>query len=427
MNCAKMLEYIKNGSLDESLSRIYPTADQSAVKGRYAAALTEFEAIYSDHGDVSLFSVPGRSELSGNHTDHNHGCVIAASIDLDIIAVVRTRSDKIINVKSDGFSSECVDISSYTSPDAALFGSSASIIAGVCAGFKKAGYATGGFDAYMTSNVPGGSGLSSSAAFENMIGTILSHAYNGGNIDSVEIAKISQYAENAFFGKPCGLMDQIACSVGGIVAIDFEDPSSPIVESLPFDIAGAGYALCIISTGGSHADLTDEYAAIPGEMKSVANALGADVLRGTYKEELIAAIPALRERTGDRAILRALHFFEENRRVAEQKAALSSGNLDEFLALMRESGRSSFCYLQNVYTTKATNEQGLSLALCLSEMHLSGKRAAWRVHGGGFAGTVQVLLPARDAEKFKKITDSVFGSGKTMILHVRTIGAVQVI
>ncbi len=427
MNSAKMLEYIKLGSLDTRLCEIYPTASLDEVKDRYIRAIREFESLYGGERDVSLFSVPGRTELSGNHTDHNRGCVIAASVDLDIIAVVARRDDAIISVKSEGFPKDTVDLTEYTAPNSAFFGRSASIIAGVCAGFSKGGYAVGGFDAYTTSSVPGGSGLSSSAAFENMIGTILSHLYNEGKLPPVEIAKISQYAENVFFGKPCGLMDQIACAVGGIVAIDFADPSAPVVESIPFDISKAGYALCIVSTGGSHADLTEEYAAIPGEMRAAASALGADVLRQTTKDELIAAIPALRDRVGDRAILRALHFFEENERVAEQKQALCAQDLDKFLELVKSSGRSSFCYLQNVYTNKSPEEQGLSIALCLAEIYLKDKHAAWRVHGGGFAGTIQVLLPKVEAEPFKAVIDSAFGKESAKILHVRASGASKVI
>ena len=427
MNSSEMLEYIKRGSLDSRLLEIYPTEALDSVRDRYIRALSEFTALYGEDREVSLFSVPGRSELSGNHTDHNRGCVIAASVNLDIIAVVAKRDDLTVNLKSEGFPEDSVDVSTYTAPISARFGSSASIIAGVCDGFTKSGYKVGGFDAYTTSNVPGGSGLSSSAAFENMIGTILSHTYNAGSISGVEIAKISQYAENVFFGKPCGLMDQIACAVGGIVAIDFEDPSAPIVEPIPFDISDAGYALCIVSTGGSHADLTDDYAAIPAEMKAAAGALGAEVLRDTTEAELISALPALRVKLGDRAILRALHFFEENRRVEKQKQALSNGDLEAFLELVRESGRSSFCYLQNVYTTKNPHEQCVSLALCLAEIHLKDKRAAWRVHGGGFAGTIQVLLPKDEAEAFKNMIDDALGKEKAKILHVRSSGASKVI
>lgn len=427
MNSSEMLEYIKRGSLDSRLLEIYPTEALDSVRDRYIRALSEFTALYGEDREVSLFSVPGRSELSGNHTDHNCGCVIAASVNLDIIAVVAKRDDLTVNLKSEGFPEDSVDVSTYTAPISARFGSSASIIAGVCDGFTKSGYKVGGFDAYTTSNVPGGSGLSSSAAFENMIGTILSHTYNAGSISVVEIAKISQYAENVFFGKPCGLMDQIACAVGGIVAIDFEDPSAPIVEPIPFDISDAGYALCIVSTGGSHADLTDDYAAIPAEMKAAAGALGAEVLRDTTEAELISALPALRVKLGDRAILRALHFFEENRRVEKQKRALSNGDLEAFLELVRESGRSSFCYLQNVYTTKNPHEQGVSLALCLAEIYLKDKRAAWRVHGGGFAGTIQVLLPKDEAEAFKSMMDDALGKEKAKILHVRSSGASKVI
>ena len=427
MNSLEMLEYIKRGALDTQLSKIYEASDLDAVKDRFLRAVSEFSDIYGDSREVSLFSVPGRTELLGNHTDHNRGCVIAASVDLDIIAVVAERDDLIINVKSEGFPESSVDVSEYTAPDPAKFGSSESIIAGVCAGFTKAGYKICGFDAYMTSNVPEGSGLSSSAAFENMIGTVLSHLSNDGETDSVEIAKISQYAENVFFGKPCGLMDQIACAVGGIVAIDFECPSAPAVESIPFDISEAGYALCIVNTGGSHASLTDDYAAIPAEMKAVASSLGAEVLRDIREEDMIAAIPALRARVGDRAVLRALHFFEENRRVAAGKQALINGDLDAFLKLLRESGRSSFCYLQNVYTAKHPKEQGVSLALCLAEMYLDGKRAAWRVHGGGFAGTIQVLLPKDEASALKEIMDAAFGKENAKILHVRSSGASKII
>ena len=263
MNSIEMLEYISRGSLDARLSKIYEACELNTVRDRFARAVSEFQRIYGAEREVSLFSVPGRTELSGNHTDHNRGCVIAASVDLDIIAVVSKRDDLIINVNSEGFSECSVNVAEYTVPNSAHFGSSASIIAGVCSGFTRAGYKICGFDAYMTSSVPGGSGLSSSAAFENMIGTVLSHLSNSGRIDAVEVAQISQYAENVFFGKPCGLMDQIACAVGGIVAIDFEDPSAPVVDPIPFDISRAGYALCIVNTGGSHANLTDDYAAIP--------------------------------------------------------------------------------------------------------------------------------------------------------------------
>jgi galactokinase len=271
-----------------------------------------------------------------------------------------------------------------------------------------------------------GSGISSSAAFEDMIGNILNHLYNDGKVDNVEIAQLSQYAENRFFGKPCGLMDQVACAVGGIVAIDFSDPSAPVIEKVDFDISGAGYNLCIVNTGGNHADLTDDYASVPAEMKSIAAYFGKSFLRDVREEDVVASIPLLRERFSDRAVLRALHFYAENNRVAKQKAALLSGDLDAFFSEVIASGRSSFCYLQNVYTTKNVSEQGLSLALCLSDGILAGKKAAWRVHGGGFAGTIQAFVPTSEVEAFRSAMDAAFGEGRCMVLRIRPVGAVKI-
>ena len=426
MNTNQMKSHIANGGIDNVLTHIYGEAAVSAQKARYAAAIDEFAAIYGEDREITLYSVAGRSELSGNHTDHNYGCVVAASIDLDIIAVASAREDNVIRIKSEGFPEDVVDFGVYTAPVEAKFGTSESIIAGMCQGFLKDGYKIGGFDAYTTSNVLKGSGLSSSAAFEDMVGNILSHMYNDGKVDNVEIAKLAQYSENVFFGKPCGLMDQVACAVGGIVAIDFADPKAPVIDKVSFDISGAGYNLCIVNTGGNHADLTDEYASVPAEMKAAAAYFGKKVLREVDEKEFIAAIPALRETVGDRAVLRALHFFAENKRVATQKAALMGGDLDEFFAQVIASGKSSFCYLQNVYTTKNLTEQGLSLALCLAEQYLSGKKAAWRVHGGGFAGTIQAYVPMNDVEGFRALMDGVFGEGKCIVLRIRPEGAVRI-
>lgn len=292
----------------------------------------------------TLFSVPGRSEVSGNHTDHNHGKVLAASIDLDIIAVATRTDDGIIAVKSEGFPEDVVKISEIA-VDESKFATSFAVIEGMCDGFVKHGYTVGGFRAYTTSNVFKGSGLSSSAAFEVMIGNILRSLYNN-EIDNVEIAKISQYSENVFFGKPCGLMDQMACAVGGFISIDFRDPSEPVITSPEFDLSAIGYSLCIVDTGGNHADLTPDYAAVPAEMKAVARELGGEVLRDVSKLELLERIPELREKCGDRAVLRALHFFAENDRVDMQKAALERGDIDSFFAGVRASGNSSFKYLR---------------------------------------------------------------------------------
>ncbi len=426
MRSSELKAAVLGGRFDERFAYIYGKTAVEMQKVRYASAIDGFEATYGEGREVELYSVAGRTEISGNHTDHNHGCVIAASLDLDIIAVASPTEGDLIRVKSEGFAQNVVNISEFTSPREEESGRSNSLIAGMVAGFRKDGYRVGGFDAYTTSNVLKGSGISSSAAFEDMIGNILNYIYNDGKIDNVEIAKLAQYAENVFFGKPCGLMDQMACGVGGIIAIDFKNPAAPVIEKLDFDLSAEGYNLCIINTGGNHADLTDDYASVPSEMKDVAIELGGSYLRDLTEEDVIRAIPLLREKVGDRAILRALHFFGENRRVAEQKAALLNKDLDAFLKGVIASGRSSFCYLQNVYTTKNTAEQGLSLALCLCERLLADKKAAWRVHGGGFAGTVQAYVPTAFVETFRNEIDEALGEGRCMVLRIRPVGAVRI-
>ncbi len=434
---ADLLAALDAGALDATLDALGSAGGAAAQRARIHALADTFAARYGADREVALLSVSGRSELSGNHTDHNHGCVIAASISLDILAIAARRDDGAVHLFSEGFGEDIVDLAAYTTPDPAGFGTSASLIAGMAVGLRDAGYAVGGFDACTVSDVFKGSGLSSSAAFEDMVGTILSHLYNDGSVDEVTIAKLAQLAENRFFGKPCGLMDQVACAVGGIVAIDFADPTAPVITPLPFDMTAAGYHLCIVNTGGNHADLTDDYAAVPAEMKAVAAHFGKTVLREVCEEEVIAAIPALREKVGDRAILRALHFLAENRRVAAQKQALQAAIgteeprefdacLRTFFACVRESGRSSYCYLQNVYTTKNVSEQGLSLALCLCERLLGDAKGAYRVHGGGFAGTVQAFVPAELVESFTATMDAAFGAGATYDLKIRPVGAARI-
>ena len=426
MNISAVKKSINEGAIDSTLTYVYGETALAYQKKRYLDAIDAFEAIYGDR-DISLYTVAGRSELSGNHTDHNHGCVIAASIDLDVIAVAAKRDDNTVRIKSEGFSDDTIDLATYTTPREDDFGTSGSIIAGMAAGFLKNGHAIGGFDAYCTSNVLKGSGLSSSAAFEDMVGNILNYSYNDGKIDNVEIAMIAQYAENVFFGKPCGLMDQVACAVGGIVAIDFADPKAPVIDKINFDMSANGYNLCIVNTGGNHADLTDDYAAVPAEMKSVAKLFGKDVLRGISADELIENAAKIRAEVGDRALLRALHFVSENERVGAQKAALQGGDLDTYFANVIASGRSSYCYLQNVYTTKNVAEQGLSTALCISERFLSDKRAAWRVHGGGFAGTIQCYVPTQHVEEYRALMDGVFGESNCIVLRIRPVGATKIL
>jgi len=426
MKITDIKNQIKNGELDAKFCSLYDAGAVLYQRERYLLAIDSFSELFGEDRDVNLYSVSGRSELAGNHTDHNRGKVIAASVNLDIIAVVSQNGTDTVNLKSEGFNQLSIDYSQYCEPCKNHFGTSASIIAGMCACFKQSGYAVGGFDAYCTSSVLRGSGLSSSAAFEDMIGNILNHEFNGGAISNVEIAKLAQYSENVFFGKPCGLMDQVACAYGGIVAIDFEDTKNPRIEKIDFDLSKAGYNLCIVDTGGNHADLTDDYASVPSEMKSVAAYLGKNVLRECELSDVLENAKGIRSECGDRALMRAIHFFCENERVDTMKKALCAGELDMYFEGVLESGRSSFNYLQNVYTTKNVREQGLSLALCVTERFMEGKRGAYRVHGGGFAGTIQAYVPVDAAELYKETMDSVFGDGACLILRVRPDGAVKV-
>lgn len=426
MKSSEMLSYILSEKLDGVLTRLYGSENVVAQRERYLSAISHFSERYGEDRDVALFSVPGRSELSGNHTDHNLGKVIAASVDLDMIAVASPSTGSVVRLKSEGFPEGVVKLSSDLTPNQASYGSSSALISGVLAGFLSRGYCVGGFDAYTTSNVPKGSGLSSSAVFENMIGTILNEFYNGGEVSLVEISKISQSAERDFFGKPCGLMDQLACALGGVVAIDFHVPNDPEIDRIKLDLDERGYRLCIVNTGGDHADLTDDYAAVPAEMKSVAGALGKNVLREVDERDFWEALPTLRTSLSDRALLRSMHFFAENARVDMQKEMLLSGDFDGFLSQVIASGRSSFCYLQNVYTPKNPSEQGISLALCLAEDQLSGV-GAWRVHGGGFAGTIQAYVPTALVSKFCSRMEQVFGESACTVLRIRSESAMKIL
>lgn len=428
MQTKELIALIENGGLDSRFAALYGESAVAAQRERYTDAVREFSSLFGADREVRLFSVPGRSEISGNHTDHNRGCVIAAAVDLDIIAVASANGDGRVTVKSKGFPADTVDCHPGE-PDEKLFYTSGSLLSGVCAGFEKRGYRVGGYDAYTTSNVLKGSGISSSAAFEVMIGTVMNHLYNDAVITDPVIAEIAQYAENVYFGKPSGLMDQTACAVGGFSFIDFADPKAAKIEKLGFDLSRAGYSLCITNTGGNHADLNDDYASVPAEMKAVAKEFGREVLRGLTVEELLARAGELREKVGDRAILRAFHFIRENERVMGQAEALKKGDIGSFLRGVRASGESSFMYLQNVYTTKNVREQGLSLALAVTDYALSGteRTSAWRVHGGGFAGTVQAFVPDENVDGYKSGMEAVFGVGSCAVLKVRPEGCTAVL
>ena len=374
--------------------------------------------------EIYRFSAPGRTEISGNHTDHQHGCVLAAAVNLETVAEVMLNDSEVIRVQSEGYPVVEVNLNDLSVHEEEK-NTTAALIRGVAAAFSQRGAKLLGFDAWVRSSVLPGSGLSSSAAFEVLIGTICNELFFNQKLSAVEIAQVGQYAENVYFGKPCGLMDQTASSVGGMVFIDFENPNSPVVERIDFDFAAAGHALCIIDSGADHADLTEEYAAIPGEVKRVSTFFGKEVLRDIPEADFFAALPELRHRVPDRAILRAIHFYQENKRVQRQAQALREGDFDTFLGLVSESGRSSWMYLQNITPTGATEHQDVAVALALCDTLLQG-RGAYRVHGGGFAGTVQAFVPLEMLDSFKTGIENVLGEGKCHVLSIRPQGGTRV-
>ena len=421
-NTQTLLKKLQNGVYDSLFAKLYGHDAIQMQKDRYINAVNQYTSLYGEEEDLWLFSAPGRTEIGGNHTDHSHGCVLAGSVNLDVIAVVAPTALQTIHVKSEGYEADSIDLN-----DLAVkkddYNRSSALIRGVADRFSQLGYTVGGFRAYTSSNVLKGSGLSSSAAFEVLMGTILNHLYNNGVVDAIEIAKIAQYAENIHFGKPCGLMDQMASSVGGIITIDFADTKSPVVRTVDFDFAQSGYRLCIVDVGGNHADLTHEYAAITTEMREISTELGIRYLRETTYEELLPKLPVLREKYGDRAVLRALHFLGDNQRVGRQVAALETGDFEAFKQLVLESGHSSFEYLQNIYSNVDTTQQGISLALALAQRVLNGN-GAWRVHGGGFGGTTQNFVPEALVEEFTETMETVFGKGSCHTLMIRPFGGI---
>lgn len=391
---------------------------------RYAALMNEFQVAYGAD-DVSLFSSPGRTEIGGNHTDHNYGRVLAGAVNLDMIAVAAANGTNTIRIKSVGYPEFQVNLSSLEI-DEKQFYTSSSLVKGICARMKEKGYTIGGFDACIEGRVPKGSGLSSSASFEVLIGAIVNHLFNDGKMSAVENGIIGQWSENNYFGKPCGLMDQTACSVGGLITIDFEDPSKPIVKEVDFDFVATGYALVITDVGGGHDDPASqaEYASLPTEMKAVAKELGVDVLRKVTLKQIVEKIPEIRKVTGDRAILRAYHFQGDNQRVVDQVAALENNDFQSFLKMVVESGYSSYMYNQNIFDVVHKDEQVVSLALALSEMVLKGK-GAWRVHGGGFGGTIQAFVPQDLLDEYTQTLEHVYGEGKCHKLFIRAKGAIK--
>ena len=424
-NVQELKAQLMSGAYDDRLRRVYVTDDAvQEQRARYAALAETFASLYNADRDVRLFSAPGRTEVGGNHTDHNHGRVLAAGINLDAAAAAAKNDENIVRVKSAGYDMDVVDLSDL-SVHKNERGHSPALVRGMCRGFLNHGYKIGGFDAATVSQVLSGSGLSSSAAYEVLVGVMLNALYNDGAADAVTIAKIAQYAENEYFGKPCGLMDQTACAVGSFVTIDFADPKNPAIEEVKFDFAACSHALCIVDTKGSHSDLTDEYAYIREEMESVAQCFGKTVLREVPEADFYAALPSLRKKVGDRAILRAMHFYADNARVLKEVAALRAGDFESFKQYIRESGFSSFMYNQNVFSVKKPQEQPVALALAVSQQVLEG-RGAWRVHGGGFAGTIQAFVPLDLLDAYKSAMESVFGTGTCYVLSIRPVGGVEI-
>lgn len=413
---------VEKGELDGRLTAVYACdrAGLEHIRGRVEHLLTQFEKAFGNQGEVGLFSGPGRTEMAGNHTDHQHGCVLAAAVDLDVLACAGPSGSDMIEIKSEGYEDVRISVKELE-PIAAERGTSAALVRGIAAKLTEKGYPLQGFRACISSTVLGGSGLSSSAAYEVLIGVIFNHLFCDDQVDMVEIAQIGQYAENQYFGKPCGLMDQLASAVGGIVSIDFQDPAVPVVHRLDYDLTASGYELCIIDSGADHADLTDEYAAIPAEMGAVAAYFGKTVLRDVDYHEFWAHLLEIREKTGDRAVLRAMHFFNDNLYAVKQAHALEKDDIRGFLSLVNRSGQSSATLLQNLYCTARPQEQAVCVALALAKHYLQ-EEGAVRVHGGGFAGTVQAYVPSRQKEAFRAGVEAVLGAGSCHFLHIRPVG-----
>lgn len=415
-----------NGEFDDRIKAIYVDEKRVAYnRDRYVRAVDTFKELFPDYKAAEIYSAPGRSEVCGNHTDHQNGVVLATSINLDAIAVAAPSCDNIIRLVSDDMPMETINISELDISDEEN-GTTTALIRGVIAGLADRGYKIGGFVAFVTSDVLMGAGMSSSAAFESLIGTIISGLYNNMSVSSVDIARIGQYAENVYFGKPCGLMDQMACSVGGMIYIDFADKDNVIVNKVSSDFDGAGLSLCIVDTKGSHADLTPDYAAVPAEMNAIAEALGKKHLREVDEAHFYESIPMLRERVGGRAVLRAIHFFEEEKRVKLAVLALNNSDYKGFMKIISASGNSSAKFLQNIYSPKDVESQNVTLALAVTESVI-GDNGVCRVHGGGFAGTIQVFIKDEAVSDYKKCIEKIYGEGSCHVLKVRNDGGIKVL
>lgn len=426
MYAKSFMQELDHGIYDSQLKKLYGDLDIEIQKNRYKNAVNEFQKQFPQHknAEIAVFSAPGRTEIGGNHTDHQHGCVLAAAVNLDVIAIVAFHTERVIKVKSKCYPMDVISLNDLSVHESEK-STSAALIRGIAAKFAEMGIQISGFDAYTTSDVLSGSGLSSSAAFEVLIGTIIDSHYNAGKAGAVEIAKIGQYAENVYFGKKSGLMDQMASSVGGLVSIDFRDTENPKIKSFSYDFEKAGYCLCVTDTKGSHADLTEEYIAIRSEMESIAAQFGKEFLRDVDDHQFYREIPQLRKKCSDRAVLRALHFFAENNRAVLEANALLEGNMDSFITLVRESGESSANYLQNFYSCRKPMEQAIPLGVMISR-NILGENGAVRVHGGGFAGTIQAFVSTKKVNEYSQEMKRIFGDGSCYILKIRPMGGVEI-
>ncbi len=423
----EILNKLSSGELDNSLKYIYcTTGDVSLYRNRINSVIEGYTKVFGDTDEMAIFSAPGRTEIGGNHTDHQHGCVIAGSVNLDVIAAVSFNNDNIIRIQSKGYPMDEVkldDLEVYPQE----YDKAISLIRGVMKKFSDMGYELKGFNAYTESNVMKGSGLSSSAAFEVLVGTIINHLCANAEVSPVEIAKIGQYAENVYYNKPSGLLDQMASSVGSVVAVDFKDNTAPVVKKVEFDLDKFNHTLCIIDSGADHAELTGEYAAVTSEMKLISNYFGKEFLRDVDKNEFFSELKNIRKAiNNDRAVLRAIHYFNDSDRAVAETKAIEAGDFDRFCKLIKESGHSSFMYLQNVFASSMPTAQAVSLTLALCDEFL-GDRGAYRVHGGGFAGTVQAFVPNDMVDEFKSKIEAVLGEGMCYILSIRPVGGYRLV
>ena len=424
MKINECLKRISNGCLDSLFAELYTSENVDFQKKRYINAVERFSELYPERDDIHIYSASGRTEITGNHTDHQHGCVIAGAVNLDTIGIASFHNENTVRIQSEGYDEISValnDLGIHENKN-----SSSEIVRGICAKFAGMGVKINGFDMYTTSDVISGSGISSSASFETLVATAINCFYNNGQADAVEIAKIGQFAENVYFGKKSGLMDQLVCSVGGFVFIDFKDIENPYIEKVNADLSETGYKLIITDTKGSHSDLTDDYVTVRSEMESVAKYFGKNVLREVDEKIFWESIPDIRKKISDRSVLRAVHFFDDSRRAEEEKNALSENRFEDFIRLVNDSGNSSMNLLQNLYSCKNPCEQAIPLAIMAGKRILGG-RGAVRVHGGGFAGTVQSFVPCELVNSYITEMNRIFGDNSCSVLTIRPVGSIEII